>query len=388
MRIGIDLSSWSNGRGYGRFTRGLVSALVATAPRHEFVGFVDAPTARDHVLPPGVRIVAVDVGERPTRAASAGSRRSIRDLWAMGRAVGRSPVDVLFFPTLYTWFPARTRALVVLGIHDVIAEEYPDLVFPDRRRRRLWTWKSRLARRRADYVVTVSGYAARGIRERLGWPGERLWVVEEAPDPVFRPLAPRERRGEILRERGVDPRAPFVLYVGGMNPHKNLVRLVEALAAVRSEGAELELVLAGDVEEDPFTPGAGPLRARIAELGLADAVTFTGRLDDRVLVHFLNAALAVVLPSRAEGFGLPAVEGAACGTPALATRNSPLPEILDGGGVFFDPLDGRAIGDALRAVLDPAERDRMGRAALHAASRLDWTRSARSLLARLEAAVA
>ncbi|MGH7570238.1 MAG: glycosyltransferase family 4 protein [Gemmatimonadota bacterium] len=384
LRIGIDLASWSDPRGYGRFTRGIVNALLASETRHDFVTYVDATTAREHRLPAGAQVVTVETAEAPTRAASASGRRRLGDLRAMARAVGATRPDVLLFPTVYTWFPVWTRCVVVVGIHDVIAEQYPELVFPERRRRRLWNLKSRLARWQADYVMTVSRYAARGIVERLGWPGDRLWVVEEAPDPVFRPLSPAEIRSDVLKRCGIGAEQPFLLYVGGVNPHKNLPLFAEALAGVRSEGADLRLVIVGDIEGDRFTPGIAELRARLGTLRLDSAVTFAGRLEDADLVHLLNAARAVVLPSRSEGFGLPAVEGAACGTPALATRNSPLPELLQGGGIFFDPADRRAMEVALRRILDPGERARMGRAALEAVRHLGWDRSARHLLDRLD----
>ena len=385
LRIGIDLASWSDPRGYGRFTRGIVNALLTSDTRHDFVTYADATTAREHSLPTGARMVTVKTAEPPIRAASASGRRRFGDLRAMARAVDGTRPDVLLFPTVYTWFPVRTRCVVVVGIHDVIAEEYPELVFPERRRRRLWNLKSRLARWQADYVMTVSGYAARGVVERLGWPGDRLWVVEEAPDPVFRPLTAAEIRSDVLSRHGVGGDQPFVIYVGGVNPHKNLPLFAEALASVRSDGADLRLVVVGDVEGDRFTPGIAELRARLGALQLDSAVTFAGRLEDAELVHLLNAARAVVLPSRSEGFGLPAVEGAACGTPALATRNSPLPELLGDGGVFFDPLDRRAMEVGLKRILVPAERVRMGRAALEAVGRLGWDRSARRLLDRFDA---
>lgn len=385
LRIGIDLASWSDPRGYGRFTRGIVSALLASGSGHDFVIYVDAPTAREHTLPAGARVVTVETSEAPTRAATASGRRRLDDLLAMAHAVDGTRPDVLLFPTVYTWFPVWTRCLVVVGIHDVIAEEYPELVFPEPRRRRWWNLKSRLARWQADYVMTVSRYAARGVVERLRWPDDRLWVVEEAPDPVFRPLPRAEIRSDVLRRHGLGADQSFVIYVGGVNPHKNLPLFAEALAGVRSEGADLKLLIVGDIEGDRFTPGIAELRARVGELRLDSAVTFAGCLEDAELVHLLNAARAVVLPSRSEGFGLPAVEGAACGTPALATRNSPLPELLGDGGIFFDPTDRCAMEAAMRRVLDPGERARMGRAALEAVRPLGWDRSARGLLDRLDA---
>jgi len=129
MRVGVDAACWSNKRGYGRFTRGLLNAFVESNTKHELIFFVDSQTAGDGDLPSNVRTVVVNTGDRPTEAASASDSRSIKDLLAMTRAVAGQSLDAFFFPSVYTYFPAITTGKIILGVHDVIAEDYPDLVF-------------------------------------------------------------------------------------------------------------------------------------------------------------------------------------------------------------------------------------------------------------------
>lgn len=397
MRVGIDLTSWPNRRGYGRFVRGLVPALISRGA-HEYVLVLDAQTAARDDLPESVdrRVAATRHGA--AEAASASGRRSVRDLLAMRAVVSRQPLDVLFFPSVYTYFPAPKAGRVILGVHDVIAEDHPDQVFPGARGRFFWRLKGRLAHRRADWVLTVSAHARRGVLRHFDHAPERVRVVDEAPDPVFRPLGEGEIDRGLLERWGLAAGAPFVLYVGGVNPHKNLPALAAALAAARGRRgcAGLRLVIVGDVASDPFTPGLAQLQAAVAHHRLEEAVTFTGYLPDAELVHLLNAARALVLPSLAEGFGLPAVEAAACGTPVVATLESPLPELVAGGGFFLPPDAGedpavreRWVEALVAVAMDPAVREDLGRTARARVAGLGWERSARQmeeLLSDVEAA--
>ncbi len=381
MRVGVDAACWSNKRGYGRFTRGLLNALVESNTQHELVFFVDAQTAGDGDLPTNVRTVVVNTGDRPTAAASASDSRSIKDLLAMTKAVAGEPLDAFFFPSVYTYFPAITSGKIILGVHDVIAEDYPDLVFPDKKHRSLWALKGWLAHKQAKYIMTVSEHAKKGIMRHFGHNHERVFVIDEAPDPVFTTLAPDKVDRGILSRFGLSVDSRFLIYIGGINPHKNLPMLVQSLAEIRCRRGmqDVKLVVVGDLK-DGFTPGVSELKAKIAELNQGDAVIFTGFVKDEDVIHLLNVAQALVLPSMAEGFGLPAVEGAACGIPIIATQNSPLPDLLQDGGIFIDPNSESQLTDALSVMLsDPARRNEMARIATARAQKLTWQRSAAQL---------
>lgn len=378
MRVGIDAACWSNKRGYGRFTRGLLNALVESNTKHELVFFIDAQTAEDGDLPRGVETVVVDTGNRPTEAASASDSRSVKDLLAMTKAVASESLDAFFFPSVYTYFPAITRGKIILGVHDVIAEDYPDLVFPDLKHRRLWALKGWLAHKQANYIMTVSEHAKRGIVRHFGHKQDRVFVIDEAPDPVFTTLAREKVDSTILSRFGLSLNSRFLIYIGGINPHKNLPKLVQCLAEIRRkpELADVKLVVVGDLK-DGFTPGVNELKAKVAELHQEDAVIFTGFVNDSDVIHLLNVAQALVLPSMAEGFGLPAVEGAACGIPIIATENSPLPDLLKDGGIFINPDSSSELTEALSVMLcDTARRNEMARVATARAQQLTWQRSA------------
>ena len=128
-------------------------------------------------------------------------------------------------------------------------------------------------------------------------------------------------------------------YVGGFGPHKNLERLVRVFATLSRlpEFDDVRLVMVGEFAREVFHRHFGAIRALVAELGIDDRVIFTGYLPDEELVVLLNRSTVLVLPSLMEGFGLPAVEAAACGCPVVATTASPLPDVLGEGGLYTDP---------------------------------------------------
>src|SRR2546426_7184969 len=168
MRIGVDACCWSNRRGYGRWTRELVGAMVAAAPEDEFVCFLDPWTAECFELrAPNVRTVCVAQTTAPTRAAAADGHRSLADMLRLTRAVGRERLDVFFTPSVYTYFPLSPRLRAVVAVHDAIAERYPDLTVPSLAARLLWQAKVRLALWQARLLLTASGFAARALLTHL-----------------------------------------------------------------------------------------------------------------------------------------------------------------------------------------------------------------------------
>jgi glycosyltransferase involved in cell wall biosynthesis len=220
--------------------------------------------------------------------------------------------------------------------------------------------------------------------------GDRVFVVGEACDAVFR-LLERPVLSERLRQTGIDSSARNLVYLGGFNPHKNLEMLVTVfarLAQMRMFG-DLRLVMVGDYKNEVFHSCFERIRASAEQLGIASRVTFTGYLDDEELVVLLNLAAALVLPSLIEGFGLPAVEAAACGCPVIATRESPLPGLLGDAGIFVDPSSPQELESALIRVLSSEElRKRMGAMGIAAASRLTWDSAAKQMISVVHSVVA
>lgn len=391
MRIGVDASTWSNSRGYGRFTRELVPEMARAAPGDEFVLFADPATLElVDACNPNLHLAAVRQATPATTAASAGGNRSPSDMLRMTVAIARAGLDAFFSPSVYTYFPLPPRLPAVVTIHDAIAERFPALTVPSRRARLFWNAKVRLARLQARLILTVSDYSARQLASVLGIPSSRIRVCSEAPSPAYQPESSAARIEEVARRVGLPPGAGWFTYVGGFNPHKHVDLLIEAHGRlVREEpGAAPFLVLVGAPERDVFHSGLDGLRQAVAEAGSEHRVLWPGFLPDEDLALLHSGALALALPSASEGFGLPAVEAAACGTAVIATTESPLPELLEGGGIFVQPGHVGALADAMRRVQrDESARRRMGAIARERAARLSWPASARVALSAVREAV-
>ena len=383
MRFGIDATCWANVRGYGRFTRELCSAMVALAPEHEFVFFADdAASSVFELCAPNVTLIRVAQMVAPTKAASADGNRSPFDMLRLTRAVSRERLDAFFSPSVYTYFPLPPRLRALVCIHDCIAERFPELTLPSRRARWFWNAKVKLALWQARLVLTVSEYSARDLQRVLHVPSDKIRVSTEAPAPAYRPSATSVEIVRAAEQLGLPREARWFTYVGGFNPHKNVESIVRALHAIsRGDSRDPHLVLVGPTSTDVFHGEQGRIRKAVAELGLEARVHWAGYVPDEDLRHLHSGALGLLIPSQCEGFGLPAVEAAACGTPVIATTESPLPELLAGGGIFVEPGRVEPLAAAMRALCDDtALRERLAKAAKQRADAMTWPRGARAAL--------
>jgi len=193
----------------------------------------------------------------------------------------------------------------------------------------------------------------------------------------------------VAAGHGIPPDRSWFIYVGGFNPHKRVAAIVDAhaeLSRTLGDAAPL-LLLVGDDRGDVFHSNVESIRQSIARAGTSECVRWLGFVADDDLSALMSGAVALVLPSESEGFGLPAIEAAACGTAVIATIESPLPQLLAGGGIFIAPGDAEALKQAMsRLLVDRKFRDECASNALSGARRLTWKQSARSCLAAIKRA--
>ncbi len=291
------------------------------------------------------------------------------------RFFGDDP-DVYFSPFHYA--PRRHHRRLVCVFHDVAWQVHPE--FSTEANTRLCTENFERARRVADRIITVSQHARSEMIARMGVPEAMVEAIPLAASPVFRPLR-RTRLPRRLRRAFGSP-AQWILFVGTIEPRKNLVTLVQAFELlVRRGHRDLKLMIAG---------GEGwkstPLYERIDASGLRDRIHFAGHADDRELLRLYNTATVVACPSIYEGFGLPLIEAMSCGTPVVATRVASFPEVAGDAALFVeDPLDVEALAGRLAELLDDSDlRAAMGRRGLAQAARFSWERCARETLRVIE----
>ena len=206
---------------------------------------------------------------------------------AMGRSVAKARLDLMYFPATYTFYPVWGVPRLVVTMHDTLPLEHPELVFPTRRGRAAWLLKEYVAVRTADRIVTVSETSKRFLKKRYRLSDDRVRVVGEGPDPIFRPMGDDPRAEAVLARYGVSNSGRFLLYVGGLSPHKNLLRLIEGFA--RSAPADVSLVLVGDFN-DVFHTHVPEIRRTIAAHALESRVILTGFVPDADLVFLYSRA--------------------------------------------------------------------------------------------------
>jgi glycosyltransferase involved in cell wall biosynthesis len=234
---------------------------------------------------------------------------------------------------------------------------------------------------RASRIIAVSHSTRRDLEAVLGIPSERIRTVYSAPDPVFMSAEELPHVAENILER-YSIRPPFILYAGTIRPHKNVGRLVEAFAVVRSEleqfpeYRDLKLVIIGD--ELSRYPA---VRRAVIATRIAPFVRFLGFVPEEVLRVFYRSASVFAFPSLAEGFGLAPLEAMGCGTPVLASDLPALVEAVGDAAELVSPDNVFDVARGLHALLtDSKLRVRRIQEGLAQAARFNWEQTAGEVL--------
>lgn len=366
MHIGIDGTTWRNPRGFGRFTRGLIEALAERDTGYRYTMICDAEP--EHSVPEGVDVIVAD----PAKGTSVAGRRQ------MHRASVGLKCDVFFYPTVFSFYPLFNRVPKVVVIHDTIPERFPDLIFQTRLNRILWNAKMALAKMQATRFITCSSSSVDDLHEILGIDPGKIDVSTMAAAPVFRKIDDAKAIAEIRAEYGVPDGARILVYLGGFNRHKNVLRLIQAMPKILKEHPEAFLAIVGRTTGDRFWDNVEDLEASARDDAVASQrIIFTGEISDDQLAHLLNAAHALVHPSLYEGFGFPPVEAMACGTPVLGANASSVPEVVGKGGLLFDPMRSDSIAEVTNQLLsDDALHAELAANAIPQSRKFTWERAA------------
>jgi glycosyltransferase involved in cell wall biosynthesis len=241
------------------------------------------------------------------------------------------------------FLPHHLRCRTVLTVHDVLYERYPQFFTKsDLYRNRIGIpWSCR----RADHIITVSESSKRDLIEIYGLDPGRITVTYHGPDEDFCPLDQVEAKERLERKYGLD--GDFILYIGAIQPRKNVPRMLSAFAELkRKHGIPHKFVIVG-----PKAWLAKEAFRAIENLSSKEDVVVTGYVPREDLPFFYNAAAIFVYVPICEGFGLPVLEAMACGVPTITSRGSALEEVSGGATILVDPLDVTAIATAMESIL-------------------------------------
>ena len=371
MRIGIDFTAAAQPAGIGRYTRSLVGALAAQFPSDRFVLLTPRRPGRAPLRLleyPNVTLRELPLSERTlTRIWQRLRLPLFADLLTGG-------ADVFYAPDFA--LPPLWRAPGVITVHDLSYRFFPDS-YPASLRRYL----ERVVPHsigRARLILADSASTQRDLAAEYNTDTKRISVLHGGVDPAFRPVESGAARAAVLRRYGIA--SPYFLSVGTIQPRKNLRRVIAALRTVSAAELPHYLVHVG-------RPGwlYAPILAAPQEYGVAERVRFLTEVDsDEELAALYSGATAFVFPSLYEGFGLPALEAMACGTPVITGNTSSLPEVAGGAALLVDPTDVDAIGAALVTLAtDESRRERLSASGRERAAEFTWERAATALRAHL-----
>jgi glycosyltransferase involved in cell wall biosynthesis len=260
-----------------------------------------------------------------------------------------SPFEFIGLERIWPRFAHRTGMRLAVTLYDLIPALFPDIYLANPEVN-VW-YRTRLGLvRRADRVLAISEATANDAIEQLGLPEERVVVVGAGVSERFHPPASRDAALSALRERMPWLEEGYVLYTGGIEPRKNIDRLLDAYAGLEGElRARHQLVIVCRVQPSEREL----LEAQLRRLGVTGEVRFPGFVPDEDLVRLYQAAELFVFPALYEGFGLPIAEAMASGTPVVAARSSSLTELVQDDEALFDPRE----TESIRATLERALTD-------------------------------
>ncbi len=365
MRIGIDATALpARPVGAGHYIIQLIRAFARQPLEDEFCVFVQQHGLPLLGLPPGSQSSAFRILPLPDIPPA---RRLAWEQTAFPRLAAQQRLDMLH--SLHYTLPLAYPGKRVVTLHDTTFFLYPKLHTLSKRY--FFRFFIHTSGRLADALTADSESTRQDAIRLANISPQKIFTAQLGVTSDFAPLDTTSASANAVRQKYNLPEH-FVLYVGLIEPRKNVPTLLQAFAQVSPQFPDYRLVMAGRrgwmVEH---------LDQQVADLGLAEKVLFTGYIEQKDLPMIFNLAQCFVYPSFYEGFGLPVLEAMACGVPVITSNVSSMPEILGNAGVQVSPHDSQGLAAALQGLLsDPAERKRLSALGIERAATFTWQRTA------------
>ncbi|MGA7218715.1 MAG: glycosyltransferase family 1 protein [Candidatus Sulfotelmatobacter sp.] len=368
MKIAIDIRRMTE-FGVGTYIRNVVRTLGRLD--HETTYFLTGPLTK-----------VKEIGPLPSNFHSVAlvePERSLKGYREFRTVVKRLDCDLVHIPNLFS-VPRMLPCPYVMTVHDML-----DHLARARQQTGFWgawhfQWTKRVLKG-ASRIIAVSNFTRIEIEKLFAIPPGRIEVVYNAIDERFLHGHANSAERQLIAER-YQVTYPFLLYAGRISPHKNVVRMIEAFSALKTElkkdqlFPDLKLIIIGD-----DLSGNPDLRRTVVRSGVQNDVRFLGFVPIEVLRTFYDQAKIFVFPSLYEGFGLPPLEAMAHGTPVVTSNVSSLPEVVGNAAVLVHPENVFEIMRALHRVLtDQPLREKMKERSYRQAGKFSWEKSVRRIM--------
>lgn len=287
-------------------------------------------------------------------------------------ALIRENLSLYHVPQNGIGLPKSKVCKYVVTIHDLIPYVYPETTGKGYLKKFLGEMPFIIEN--SDHIITVSEWSKNDIMRFFNVPEERITVIYEAAEPHFKPLDKVKAKEFLAHKYGV--KKPFLLYIGGYSPRKNVTGLINAFAKIAAQDSEIVLCLPGKRDKEQESS-----ELLVEALGLEERVKFIGFVPNEDLPYLYSAAEIFVYPSFYEGFGLPPLEAMACGTATLCSDASCLPEISGKDGLYFSPYNTIEMAEKIWKVLkDERLKEKLAKQGLNHAKDFSWAKTARETI--------
>lgn len=353
--------------GIGRFSLETLKRLVLMHPEVDFIFYFDRPVPEEFIFADNV------VGKRLFPPA----RRTFLFDWWFNRSVAKQlkkdQVDLFVSPDGFAAIRSNVKQLLV--IHDLNFEHFPELL----PKKIANYYRDRFPKfaRKATRIATVSNFSKSDIHRCYNIDLDQIDVVYNGVDKIFSPKSPEEI--EAIRAEYAMGEAYFI-YVGSINPRKNIVRLLQAFDAYKVQGGSAKMILVGATMWSN-----GKEAQTLSQMIFAKDLIQLGRMSHEDMSRCLSGALAMTFVPLFEGFGIPAIESFASGVPLICANNTSLPEVVGDAALLVDAENVKQITAAMMRIEKEADlRSELIEKGLHRALRFSWDESAKDLWKSIE----
>lgn len=364
MKIGIEARPirWSYGTGIGNYTYDLIAKLAEIDPVNEYTFLWPDDDPRPWI--PFTRKYSYYFLPKDDE----------RETLEMPYWLSREGVEVFHLTQNGFRIPEVRSCKIIVTIHDLIPYFLPEMVRPSFLKRFIHEMPHIVEQ--ADRIITVSETSKADIVKIFKTNPAKITVVPSAPSVSYHLLPEKETKQKLRNQYGI--KKSYILYVGGLNPRKNVTELIYAYSKIyRDLPGRQQLLIFG-----PNGQHLDRLQLLVKSLNLEEVVRFPGFVPSEDLPLFYNEADLFVYPSLYEGFGLPPIEAMACGTPVITSNVSSLPEVVGDAAVQVNPYDTLELANAIFRVLTIEQlRESLIKKGLEHCRKYDWTKIAAQILA-------